>query len=243
VRFAVASAVLLLLWANHAFADLYRWVDPETGSVKFSSYPPPWFGDAAREPRAPKVEVIPPTRTAPAFEAVPNAEPEPAAQPAESANDDPRGALLKQLAQRVAAFISSAPDAMGKASADLLERLQELERLDRQIKFSQPKDEAVRLEEKLQLAAPLESHRTALLQQIASLGPPPAGSPRDRIESAWLATQRLLAALEWTNGAINGIDSRKANARHFEMNALVDRLVALWEPYIDPSLVRRARGR
>ena len=41
-----------------ARADLYRWVDPQTGSVKFSSYPPPWYGDAAREASSPKVEVI-----------------------------------------------------------------------------------------------------------------------------------------------------------------------------------------
>ena len=40
-------------------ADLYRWVDPETGSVKFSSYPPPWFGDEAKQRGAPKVDVIP----------------------------------------------------------------------------------------------------------------------------------------------------------------------------------------
>ena len=55
--------LLLLLiagWTAAATADLYRWVDPETGSVKFSSYPPPWYGDEAREPRAPKVEHIPP---------------------------------------------------------------------------------------------------------------------------------------------------------------------------------------
>ena len=45
-------------------ADLYRWVDPETGSVKFSSYPPPWHGDAAKERRAPKVEHIPARREA-----------------------------------------------------------------------------------------------------------------------------------------------------------------------------------
>ena len=42
-----------------AAADLYRWIDPETGSVKFSSYPPPWYGDPVAERRAPKVEVIP----------------------------------------------------------------------------------------------------------------------------------------------------------------------------------------
>jgi hypothetical protein len=52
--------VLLLaaLAAPPAYADLYRWVDRETGSVKFSSYPPPWFGDPAREMYAPAVEVI-----------------------------------------------------------------------------------------------------------------------------------------------------------------------------------------
>jgi hypothetical protein len=33
--------VLLLLGASAAYADLYRWVDPQTGSVKFSSVPPP----------------------------------------------------------------------------------------------------------------------------------------------------------------------------------------------------------
>jgi hypothetical protein len=32
---------LLMLVAPAAHADLYRWVDPQTGSVKFSSVPPP----------------------------------------------------------------------------------------------------------------------------------------------------------------------------------------------------------
>jgi len=31
---------LAVLVPSAAFADLYRWVDPETGSVKFSNYPP-----------------------------------------------------------------------------------------------------------------------------------------------------------------------------------------------------------
>jgi hypothetical protein len=42
-----------------ARADLYRWVDPDTGSVKYSSYPPPWYGDEAKQRGAPKVERIP----------------------------------------------------------------------------------------------------------------------------------------------------------------------------------------
>lgn len=47
-----------LLAAFPAHADLYRWVDPQTGSVKFSSYPPPWFGQPALEINAPAVEVV-----------------------------------------------------------------------------------------------------------------------------------------------------------------------------------------
>lgn len=51
---------LLIAWlvALPAHADLYRWVDPQSGSVKFSSYPPPWFGDQALELNAPAVEVV-----------------------------------------------------------------------------------------------------------------------------------------------------------------------------------------
>ena len=51
---------ILGIFMSPAFADLYRWVDPETGSVKFSSYPPPWYGDEKLETRSPKVEHIPP---------------------------------------------------------------------------------------------------------------------------------------------------------------------------------------
>lgn len=46
-------------FATGAAADLYRWVDPETGSVKYSSYPPPWYGDPEKERRNPKVEHLP----------------------------------------------------------------------------------------------------------------------------------------------------------------------------------------
>jgi len=33
----------LLAAASLAHADLYRWVDPESGSVKLSNTPPPWY--------------------------------------------------------------------------------------------------------------------------------------------------------------------------------------------------------
>lgn len=55
-------ALALLAFAHGAAADLYRWVDPETGSVKFSSYPPPWYAEGASPRGKPKVERIPPGR-------------------------------------------------------------------------------------------------------------------------------------------------------------------------------------
>ena len=66
-----ALALLLGILAGETLADLYRWVDPETGSVKFSSYPPPWFGDAEQEKRAPKVELIPERKRGAAPETAP----------------------------------------------------------------------------------------------------------------------------------------------------------------------------
>ncbi len=53
---------LVLVGACIAFtahADLYRWIDPQTGSAKFSSTPPPWYGDPEKERGAPAVEVVP----------------------------------------------------------------------------------------------------------------------------------------------------------------------------------------
>lgn len=48
-----ALAFLLLLSAAHA--DLYRWVDPGSGSVKLSNAPPPWYERGG----GPAVERIP----------------------------------------------------------------------------------------------------------------------------------------------------------------------------------------
>ena len=51
--------LLAVLVAIPAQADLYRWRDPQTGSIKFSNSPPPWHGDPVREIGAPPVEVVP----------------------------------------------------------------------------------------------------------------------------------------------------------------------------------------
>ncbi|HLX81434.1 MAG TPA: hypothetical protein VKS43_12715 [Burkholderiales bacterium] len=59
MRVSLAISAVLLLRAAPAAADLYRWIDPENGAIKYSSYPPPWYGDAAAERHKPKVEFIP----------------------------------------------------------------------------------------------------------------------------------------------------------------------------------------
>ena len=50
--------LVMALHAFHAHADLYRWVDRESGSIKYSNTPPPWFGDPEKARGAPAVEVI-----------------------------------------------------------------------------------------------------------------------------------------------------------------------------------------
>ena len=70
----------IALSSSHAHADLYRWVDRETGAVKFSSSPPPWFGDPEKERGAPPVEVIP--YRGPAAPSKPAAPAKPPAKPA-----------------------------------------------------------------------------------------------------------------------------------------------------------------
>lgn len=58
IVFVGVLAALLAGTVADALAELYRWRDPQSGRIKYSSYPPPWYGDEAREADAPKVEVI-----------------------------------------------------------------------------------------------------------------------------------------------------------------------------------------
>jgi hypothetical protein len=53
--FFLIAAIALALPAK---AELYRWVDRESGSVKYSNTPPPWYGDPDKERGAPAVEVL-----------------------------------------------------------------------------------------------------------------------------------------------------------------------------------------
>lgn len=108
-------ALLFAAWAGSAVADLYRWVDPETGSVKFSSYPPPWYGKPELERRSPKVERIP-AGTAP-----PPAEPERPAERVPAASQRPAPDADDPKAVSTVAGLQTARKA-------LLQRLEALQR-------------------------------------------------------------------------------------------------------------------
>ena len=94
------ALLIALLCAAPAYADLYRWVDPQTGSVKFSSYPPPWFGQPALEINAPATEVV-------VYR--PPGAPKPAAEPAKPSA---AGSIVAALETRLAGltqFFSALP--------------------------------------------------------------------------------------------------------------------------------------
>ena len=124
------SALLIaLLSAAPAYADLYRWVDPQTGSVKYSSYPPPWFGHPALELNAPATEVV-------------VYRPPGAPRPAEPAKPAASSSLLAALEARLAGltqFFSALPPTtdFSRAGSGIQQQLEayqavaaELDRLD-----------------------------------------------------------------------------------------------------------------
>ena len=128
----IAVAVAVMAWAGTAGADLYRWVDRDSGSIKYSSYPPPWYGDEAKQRRAPKVEYLPAGRTTDA-----------ATEAAGAAQDGARRlegleAQRKQLLQQLAR-----PGA-GRAPQELQKQLEAYSALSDQMDKLDPPGAAVR---------------------------------------------------------------------------------------------------
>ena len=113
--------------AAAAHADLYRWIDPQTGSVKLSSVPPPWQGERG----APAVEVLP-SRAGPAR--LPGSK---VAAPASSAAVQAASlpsleARWREALQSVARLAAGAGQADPRAAAQRLEAFRGLnEELDR----------------------------------------------------------------------------------------------------------------
>jgi hypothetical protein len=122
------SLLVFSLWAFAAHADLYRWVDPETGSVKFSSYPPPWYNDEAQK-RAPRVEHIPPRKAGDGARMAPGQDaPREQQGPSVESLERQRRALAQQIAS---ASERSSPGARPNIQKQLDELGAVMEQLDK----------------------------------------------------------------------------------------------------------------
>lgn len=250
MRFAVAAAVLLFFWASHAGADLYRWVDPETGSVKFSSYPPPWFGDAAEQPRAPKVEHIPAGTPTTPIESPPSDAKEPAKPmpeagatlqaPASSSMEERRKAMLKQIATQVANLPAAKPEEGARIYADLAERVREYSSAELFLVKVDAGGEAARRAEWNQVVAGLEASRRRMLEQI-SAARLPEGSAPESVRGAWLDMGRQLATFSWVDNALKLLDPGGAPARDAEQAALTEKIGQQWKPLLDAIQRRPAQ--
>ncbi len=135
VRRHAPGAVLLALAATAwpAHADLYRWIDPQSGSVKYSNHPPPWHGDPGRERRAPKVEVISSKSAPPAKAAAPGKPAAAAAAPSDLPAD--LEARWRDLLEDLGSFTQ--PADFARAGAGLRQQVEayeavraELDRID-----------------------------------------------------------------------------------------------------------------
>ena len=144
-------------------ADLYRWVDPQSGSVKFSSYPPPWFGDQALELRAPAVEVL--------VYSPPGA-PKPAAAPPK-----PSAGLLAALETRLAGlaqFFTALPanTDFSRAGSGIQQQLEAYKAVSAELDRLDPAGAARRRQQE---AGVIETLRRGLEAQFgSSLGAKPA---------------------------------------------------------------------
>jgi len=243
VRFSVAVAVLLFACANRAAADLYRWVDPETGSVKFSSYPPPWFGDPARERRAPKVEQIPAGKPSAAGEAAPpEAKPPPRTAPeavvklqapASSAQEDRRKLLLKQIAVHAANLATAKPEETARIYAELADRVREYRSTEQFLSQVDAVGEGARRSEWSEMVAAAEARRRKALEQLSAVRAPAEGSAPESVRGAWEDLERQRASFATVNNALKLLDPAGAQARDAEQALLTEKIILQWKPALD----------
>ena len=251
MRFAAVSAVLLFAWANHAAADLYRWVDPETGSVKFSSYPPPWFGDAAAQQRAPKVEHIPAGTPATATESLPPEVREPSRPlpeaggklqaPISSSTEERRKGLLKQIAAQVAALAVAKPEEGARINADMADRVREYNSAETFLAQVDPGGEAARRADWNEVVAALDGHRRRMLEQLAAIRAPEQGASPDSVRGVLNDLGRQLAALSSVDGALKLVDPRGAPVRDAEQKVLAEKIAPQLKALQDASVPRPAQ--
>lgn len=167
------------LWSAGAAADLYRWVDPETGSVKYSSYPPPWYGDPEKERRAPKVERLPAGYASPPAVTEPDASGKPAAR---APSADAPSFLLSSLEARrkaIMQLLASLPqrEDFARSGAGLQQHMLAYQAVAAEMDRLDPKGAAARRAEAQPL---LDKLREGLRALTGGAAPAPQAPPAPR---------------------------------------------------------------
>ena len=140
----IAACAWAAQFSGMAAADLYRWIDPETGSVKFSSYPPPWYGDEAKQRRGPRVEVIPAGRASQSRPDEPVKEPDAAKPRAAAAPGGETGRTAEGLDARRKSLVTAMslvrkPEDFKRADAALRQQIEDYKALVRELDGQEPK--------------------------------------------------------------------------------------------------------
>lgn len=152
----------IALGAFPAHADLYRWVDRETGSVKFSSLPPPWYGDPEKERGAPAVEVI--------RYRGPGAPPKPAAAPEASPAASLVAALETRWASLIQFFAGLPPTTdFSRAGTGIQQQIEAYQAVSAELDRLDPAGAARR---RAQEAGVFETFRRGLEAQLGAKPPP-----------------------------------------------------------------------
>jgi Domain of unknown function (DUF4124) len=156
----------VLVFPGVAQADIYRWVDRETGAVKFSNTPPPWYGDPEKERRNPPVEVI--RYRGPGEK--PRLAPEPEGAAAAAAAEARTIATLEARWLELAKFFASLPPTTDfeRAGPNIRQQLDSYQALGAELDRIDPAGTARR---RSQEAAVIESVRRGLAPQPSPVRP------------------------------------------------------------------------
>ena len=229
----------LLLIGLSAHADLYRWVDRETGSVKFSNTPPPWFGDPQRERSAPAVEIVPyrGPGTPPRSAATPEVSPETARLVA---------SLETHWATLVRFFAALPPTTDFRPGTGMQQQIDAYQAVSAELDRLDPAGTPRR---RAQEAGIFETLRRAREAQVSAKPPaqPPASPPSTQAEARWRQALQQVAALAERPEPARSMPElqdalRTLEALHVELNQLDPSGAAAREREVQATLegVRRS---
>jgi hypothetical protein len=225
--------------AFSAHADLYRWVDRETGSVKFSNTPPPWFGDPERERGAPAVEVVPYRG--------PGAPPKSAAAPEVSPATAGLVASLEMRWTSLVRFFATLPPATDLSRAGIQHQVEAYQALSAELDRLDPAGMPRR---RAQEAGIFETLRRAREAQVGPKPPAPSaaeGLPSAEAEARWRQALQQVAAIAGRPEPARSMPElqdalRTLEALHVELNRLDPSGAAAREGEVQATLERVRRG-